>query len=325
MNDQNNQSQSEASPDSFIMEQREWLKEHKASNGLSWNVLAARTGIPTGTLSQFGGKNGYAGDESRLAEKIDRYRANLLSQRQIRALVKKAPGYFSTQTSEELINLMTLARLGKIVVAAMGAGTGKTMAAEHFRDCYENVWLATFDPSSAGPNTMCVEVLRALGVRDATGSPQKLSRMVIDRVTDTRGLLLLDECQHLKTSSFDLARSWYDRTGIGIAFFGNYSMMERIEGEKRSTEFAQIYSRLGLQKALNLPLKSDAETLSDAWGIDNIDMRNFIVDVSQKPGGLRGVTNMLELASMFAEGDGRPIDVSYLKEAWSQVAPRQVL
>jgi hypothetical protein len=306
-------------------EQRQWLIEYKKSTGLSWSVLAVKTGIPQGTISQFGGKNGYNGDLTGLALKIQRYRDKLVTHHAIRKMVTQAPEYFSTPTSEELTNLLHYAQLGKMAAAAMGAGMSKTSTAKHYQQCYSNVWLATMKPTTATPNTMLVEVLRALGQREATGTPQKLSNEVVAKLKDTNGLLIVDECQHLTTPSFEEIRSWHDQTGIGIALLGNYSMMSRIEGTSRSSDFAQIFSRLGLKKILNTPLPSDALALADAWGFDDEAIRKFIVEISQQPGALRSVTHMIELASMFAAGAKAPLDVSFLKDAWAQLSTRSVM
>jgi hypothetical protein len=60
-----------------IEEMRQWLITHKQTTGLSWSELAKRTGVAAGTISQFGSERGYAGDETRVAETIYRYRQHL--------------------------------------------------------------------------------------------------------------------------------------------------------------------------------------------------------------------------------------------------------
>ena len=144
-----------------ILEQKNWLHDLRASSNLSWTELAKRTGIPTGTLSQFGSEKGYGGNELMVAEKVYRYRQLLATQASIEVEAPETPGYFETETSKQLHQVLAYGQRGRIVLAAMGPGTGKTKTAQHFKACYANVVLATMAPSSAGVNTMQIEVLEA--------------------------------------------------------------------------------------------------------------------------------------------------------------------
>lgn len=303
-----------------IETQREWLIEHKKTTGHSWSVLAQQTGVASGTLSQFGSDRGYAGDESKIADQIALYRAKLESHRVIKDKVMEAPSYFSTPTSEHLMNLLSYVQLGRMAAAAMGAGTGKTQTAKHFQQCFPKVIITTISPTSSTPGTMVSEVLRALGEKNARGMTHKRAALAKDMIRAKCDVLIMDECQHLSTESFEEIRSWHDETGVGIALFGNYSMMARIEGRSRSSDFAQIFSRIGLKHTLNLPLRADAMALADAWEFEDDKMRDYIFTISQKPGGLRGVTQMIEVASMFAKGEDAELDVNFLKEAWGQLS-----
>jgi DNA transposition AAA+ family ATPase len=146
-----------------IEEQREWLIDHRLSLQLSWALLAKRVDIPVGTLSQFGSKRGYAGDERRLAERVYTYRNMLDQQASIDAEAPELPGYYETETSRQITNLLRWAQRGRIVVAATGAGLGKSTTARQFVACYPNVYIITLAPSSAGVANMQQEMLAAMG------------------------------------------------------------------------------------------------------------------------------------------------------------------
>jgi DNA transposition AAA+ family ATPase len=130
----------------------------------------------------------------------------------------EVPDYFETATSRQVQSLLSFAHRGRITVVATGPGCGKTKAARNYRDAMSNVWMATMAPSCAGINSMQIEVLAALGERDARGSMQQLSRRIRDRIRNTGGLLIFDEAQHLLDRSIDEIRSWHDETGVGVAF-----------------------------------------------------------------------------------------------------------
>lgn len=308
-----------------VEEQRRWLIDRKQATGASWTELAKATGIASGTLSQFGSPNGYAGNNTKLAEQIFRYRQTLAAQSQIVADAPKRPGYFETPTSTQLTNMLRWAQHGRVVVAALGAGLGKTMTARHFASCYANVFVVTMTPSTSGVNNMQIEVLEALGERDAAGTPQKLSRRIRQRVQNlSNPLIVIDEAQHLSEKSVEEIRSWNDATGVGLALFGNESVLQRLEGGSRRAAYAQLFSRVGLRLVRSLPLAGDVDALADAWDIHADDARAYLRRIGVMPGGLRGAGMAIELAHMMASADRQPLAASHLQDAWAQLSSRPV-
>lgn len=309
-----------------IEEQRSWVIDHKKAANLSWSDMAKRTGIAQGTLSQFGSERGYAGDEQAVADKVFKYRQLLAAQAQIAVEAPEVPGYFDTETSRQLIALLHWGQRGRIVVAAMGPGTSKTSTARHFAACNSNVFLATLSPSKAGVNNMQIEALRALGERDAVGTPQKLSDNIMNRVRDLQNpLIIFDEAQHASEKAIEEIRSWHDATGVGIALLGNIGVMQRLEGGSRKAAFAQLYSRIGMRMVRQVPLLGDCDALAEAWHVTGEAEYAFIRKVGTLPGGLRGATMMLELGSMLAAADKQPLSENHLQDAWAQLSSRAVL
>jgi DNA transposition AAA+ family ATPase len=308
-----------------IEEQRTWLIDHRAATGSSWSQIAGRMGIPAGTISQFGSANGYKGDNAKVAERIYRYRQTLMQQASIAIEAPDVPEYFDTQTSVELTHILTWAQSGRIVVAAMGPGLGKTKTARNFAACHSNVFLATMAPSTAGVANMQMEVLAALGHPDAVGTPQKLSRMIRDKVRDLRNpLIIIDEAQHLSEKAVEEIRSWHDAVRVGIALFGNVGVMQRLDGGARKAAFAQLYSRVSMKVVRQLPLQTDADALAIAWGVTSAAEIAQIRKVSAMPGGLRGATMMLELAWMIAASEKNPLGLDHMQDAWAQLSSRTI-
>jgi DNA transposition AAA+ family ATPase len=304
-----------------VEEQRSWLMSHKGLTGASWTVLATQSGIPAGTLSQFG-PGSYKGDNEKVARDVFRFRQHLAMQAELDVEAPEIPGFIETPTSRRLISLLRWAHRGRIVVAAMGPGTSKTVTCRHYRDSASNVWLATMTPSTANMNNMMIELLSVMGERDAHGSSQMLSRRIRERVQGSGGLIILDEAQHLSEKAIEEIRSWHDVTGVGIALFGNESVVGRLEGGSRKAAYAQLFSRVAMRHIQNLPLPEDARVLAGAWGVEDPKLVAFIVSKSQMPGGLRGVTMMLELATMIAVSERRPLELSHLGDAWAQLVSR---
>lgn len=304
-----------------VAEERTWLLAHKHSTGSSWTELARSTGVPHGTLSSFGGET-YGGDNERIARQIFRYRQHLASQAELDIEAPEIPGFIDTPTSKRLVSILRWGHRGRVVVAAMGPGTGKTETCRHYRDCHSNVWLTTMKPSTANMNNMQIELLSVLGEKDAHGGSQQLSRRIVDRVRGTGGLILFDEAQHLTEKAIEEIRSWHDETGVGVALIGNATVVGRLEGGSRKAAYAQLYSRVAMRHIQNLPLEGDALAIADAWGVTNAKQRAFVVKISQMPGGLRSVTMMLELGTMIAASERKALELSHLNDAWAQLATR---
>lgn len=306
-----------------IDQEREWLLGYKHQLGIGWNALGKKMNRAGPTLSLFAtGK--YEGNNQEIANQIFRHRQYLDSQAQISVDAPEIPGFVETPTAKRLLTLMQWAHRGRITFAATGPGTGKTMAMKHYLDAVANAWMCTMSPSSAGVNNMQIEVLAALGEPDACGTPQKLSRRIRDRIRGTSGLLMFDEAQHLSEKSVEEIRSWYDATGVGIVLFGNQDVATRFDGGNRKAAYAQLFSRVGMRHVQNVPLPADARIIADAWNIHDDQMIHYILQQALKPGGLRGITMMLELATMIASSESRQAELRDLQDAWLQLTSRPV-
>jgi hypothetical protein len=219
--------------------------------------------------------------------------------------------------------MLNYAQGGRIAVAALGAGLGKTTTAEHYAACYPNVFLATMTPSTAGVNNMQIEILEALGERDAVGTPQKLTRRIKERLKDRNALLIIDEAQHLrkrrsrKSGAGTTARGWASPCSAtkACSSFG---------GGSRSAVYAQLFSRIGLRLVRAVPTAADVDALCDAWSIFTDNQRAFLRRIGQMPGGLRGATFVIELAQMMAGAERQDLQLSHLQDAWAQLSSRQV-
>ena len=72
------------------------------------------------------------------------------------------------------------------------------------------------------------------------------------------------------------------------------------------------------------PFREDAEALAAAWGIEGPREIAFVCKVAMLPGGLRGATKLLKMATMACRHDSAPLDLDYLQEAWEHISARAV-
>ena len=77
--------------------------------------------------------------------------------------------------------------------------------------------------------------------------------MIVQRLQGTKGLLILDEAQHLMLPALESLRSIHDATACGLVLMGNEAVYSRLSG-RRSAEFAHLFSRVGMVLKLENPL-----------------------------------------------------------------------
>ena len=300
------------------------INTYKAESGLSWAKLAARIDIPDSTLSLFASGK-YTGDNTKVAQLVAKWFAADAEQEELRASAPiEVPHFQETRAAKEVISLLRWSQRGKIGVAATSPGFGKTSAARQYQAMVPNVWLATMAPSTSGVATMLAEILEAMGERDARGSPQMLTKRIRDRIRGTSGLILLDDTQHISEKALEELRGIHDVTGIGIALLGNAGLLQRLEGGSRHVAFAQLFSRVSLRVVRTLAYPEDAHIIGRAWGVTDPAMLRWLGELVTKPGGLRGVSMTLELASIIAAADRGALTLANLQDAWAQLSTRPV-
>lgn len=309
-----------------VEDERDWLVAHKQETGLSWTELATKLDTPGGTLSAFG-TNNYNGRNEKIARIIFRYRQMLASQAERSIGLAIDPGYFETPTSRRLTGLMLYAHMGRMTVGATGPGTGKDMAAHEYASSVSNAWIATMRESDQTLSAMCRRVLRAIGVDvRGGGSASHMSEQVVEKVRGKRGLLIVNEANHLGLKEIEEIRGWHDETGVGVCLLGNEELLMRIEGGAKRDAYGRLNSRIAQRHIQNLPEEGDVHAFCDAWALDDAAMRELLRRIALTPGagGLRECRQIVEQASMLAADENRPLAFADLKDAQSTRATRHV-
>lgn len=307
---------------------RDWANGYRESfePPLPWTKFADESGVPAGTLQPFC-KGTYQGVNQRVAVKLYKFRQTLASHRQHANAIPVDPGYFETQTSRRLQAQLELAHMGRITVAATGPGTGKTMTMRNYADCASRVTMVTMMPSCAKLYAMIQQVQRAFNMEVRHNNVAGASRAVMGHIgKDTRRLLIVDEAQHMGLDCFDELRTWHDLTGVGIAFLGNDTLIDRIESGRQSDAFARLNSRIADKHVAQTPTVEDVRIFCDAWGITEPAMRKFLqrIALTRSAGGLRECRQLIEAASILALADERGLELADLHDANASRATRWV-
>lgn len=269
---------------------------------------AELSGVPYGTLSSWlTGK--YAGNNAGVAARMQRWLDSWSNQRRTRAVLPRAPDFVTTPTAEAFLASLELAQAAQVMaVISGGAGVGKTTALLRYQSTAPNVWIVTARPSIASLRPFQEEVMCALGISERIA--RRRAAACIGRMRDTGGLLAIDEAQHLAVETLDELRSLHDAAGIGIALIGNETVYSRLEGQGRTPQFAQLFSRIGRRTRRPNPLKADIAALVNAWGVTDAAQRRLLAVIGSKPGGLRNIRMTMMQAHLLAMGDGAEGEVT---------------
>lgn len=286
------------------------------NEGLTQTAVAKDAGIAYGTFTGWLAGN-YQGNNDKVAGQVQIWLVSREEKKRATAQVPRAPGFIVTPSAARFTETLRFAQvMPEIAVIAGGAGIGKTVSARNYTETTSNVWLATMDPSTANVNPMLTEIAAVLGLIEKNCA--KLPRAIGDKISGTGGLLIVDEAQHLNTVALDMLRALYDRHQVGIALIGNEAVYARLEGGSRKAAFAQLFSRIGERVTQARPKADDMCALIKAWGVTDKEEIRLLKAIAAKPGALRGMTKVLQLATMLAAGSGAERDIRHIRAAWNR-------
>lgn len=289
--------------------------------GMTIVAAATESGIAYSTFSAF--MNGtYSGNNDKVAGDAEIWLRSRLEKQRTARTIPTAPEFLLTPTSDAIINSLRFAQaMPDIAVIAGGAGIGKTKTADHYAMTHPNVWKVTMEPNTSSVNTMLSEVCETMGVVER--SPTKFSSAIRRRMIGSGGLLIVDEAQHLTTAALDQLRTLHDRSGVGLAIIGNETVYARLEGEGRKSNFAQLFSRVGMRITQQRARPADTCALLKAWNVEDKDELKFLKAIAQKPGALRVLTKVMQVASMTAAGANEERSMKHYRAAWDRLTTSQ--
>ncbi|WP_296715977.1 AAA family ATPase [Tistrella sp.] len=219
-----------------------------------------------------------------------------------------------TTVADDVMDAARWAQTGPDLSVVVGdPGIGKTEALRRYTLDAPNAWIATMSAEGEKPLAALEEICGVLGVTPA-GSPSAVRRIIIRRVRDTGGCILIDEAQHLSTEALDTLRTIHDDAGIGLVLCGNARLWERV------CLLSQLRSRVGRRVTLGKPGRQDVGVLASALGVEGRGEIDFLYTISQHPGGLRCVVKTVRLAVAYAGGDASLITKQHLGVAWANLS-----
>ncbi|MBN2684980.1 MAG: AAA family ATPase [Pontiellaceae bacterium] len=290
------------------------VTEALEKKGMSQKKLAKEIGISTASLSQWiSGK--YPTSVARIEAKISTW----ILGRETRERMGKLPecaAWVATPTGQDIYDILEFAYCyGKQALVYGSPGMGKTVTCEEFQRTHSGVWLLT--PTSVTGTKKGILTLLADALHITPGRALADTQTAcIERMSDTGGMIIIDEAQQLPPNSLDLMRQVAEAAEVGLAFVGNEGVYTQMVGGSRAGKFGQILSR-ARTRHIALPHVDDVVAICMAMGISDNDTAQFLFDISQTPGALRLVAGTIQIAAV--EQGGNEISLPAVKAAFFEL------
>lgn len=280
-------------------------------NGEKYSAIAKQSDVSPTALSQFM-NDSYSGDNQKIADKLTVWLDNKKKANNL----KTAPSFVETPTSKKIFNALDYAKIaGCFVVVYGNSGVGKTNAITEYAK-QPNTWLITVRPSSAKLLECLHDIACALDIDYAPKRLGTLSSAICKKMRETKGLLIIDEADHLPYDALEEIRLIQEMTGVGVVLCGNHQIYSKLSGNgSRKTDFARLFSRIAKKVAILNTSAGDIDAIADAWGINGARERKLVHELGKKAGALRIIKTTLSLAAILANSSNTSINETHINAA----------
>ena len=262
-------------------------------------LIAKEIGVSGSTVNQLLNGN-YKADPTAMVQKL----ANWLTARDQRADAPRDPGFVMTETAKQIMADMGYALTTQSIVIIHGiSGVGKTTALREFQCNNNNVWVITTSPSRATMTECLYELAMELGMDNAPRLRGPLARALRRRLRNTKGLIVVDEADHVDRPTLEELRILAEEVEVGLVLVGNSRVYTQLTGGPRSEDFARLFSRIAMKRSLTKAKKADVLAFASAWNITGAAELDLLLRISERPGALRLVSKNLKLAVMYSGGE----------------------
>ena len=276
--------------------------------------VAQEISVAPSTLSQV--LNGqYKADPVKIIEKLTKW---LRMRDQREANPNMDPGFVLTPTAKLIMDDLTYAQITESIVVVYGAsGVGKSKTLDEYKRTNNNVWKVTASPSRSSLSECLYEIAMELGMDDAPRRKGSLSRVIRQRLKGSEGLIIIDEADHLDYPTLEELRILQEETDTGMALVGNNKVYTQLTGGRRNEDFARLFSRIAKKRGIHKAKQADVRAIAKAWNVSEGAELGLMIQISERPGGLRLLSKTLKLSAMFAKGTG--ITEQLLRTAFAEL------
>jgi DNA transposition AAA+ family ATPase len=302
-------------------ELRAEVRELLDAEGITGAELARNLQLNTGGLSAFlNGK--YKGNQAVYADPLRRWVNTRKEAATQQYTVIQEPPFVQTEGSDRIQSVFRFAHItGQMCLIYGNAGVSKTCTAQYYAEHHSAVFLITMTGVHKTMTAALRQIAQVMGVSLIRDNAALFSELVKEINNRDQVLLIIDEAHNLGREAIDIIRQLHDATKMGVVFSGNRDIYHRMTGSSTAEYLSRLFSRLAMCIELGAVSTAAAEKVIAAWGFTDKDTQQTLVEIAQKPGGLRGMTHVIGLAKMIKSQD-EPVTVADLKRAHNQLLGR---
>jgi hypothetical protein len=202
------------------------------------------------------------------------------------------------------------------------AGCGKTIAVQEFKRRYPTSVLIEVTPLVT-QKSLVQSIAQELKVPLYTykhDSPKITPNIVlfdeiINKLNDTRRLLIIDEGENNTVACLEVIRRIQDFTGIGVLLCGTKRLLDRLRGPRK--ELQQLFSRVGIQKDIDLLQRGDVRAILSINYPEAMKFADNFLQLSKNNGRL--LEHLVTLVKKTVQETGDELSVDLIDEAASSL------
>ena len=260
------------------------LNYYHEESGKAWERIAFAIGISESTLSLWLKKQ-YTGNVSNVNEQVKKFLRIELSK------LKSVPTtleFVRTETAERILKVTEATHIDGVISLILGLpGSGKTRAVRQY--IYDNSHKVSYlhlNQSYRAPQ----EWLKKLLGEMVSSSINKMVNHLIQKLSGSNSLLILDQCDYLSLTSIDILRSISEDSKTGLLLIGLPSFQKKLRGN--SPELVQLRDRISV--FLNLEKLKNEEMykiLDENWAGLSMSQKDLFIKYSK--GSLRLLSSLV--------------------------------
>ena len=273
--------------------------------GMSLNQIARESRTNQSYVSQVNSGKAPASMSQEAIEKIVRFGRTLAARRAAEVL---PPWYSEIEVCRKIYSGIQHAQITPSIALIYGAsGSGKTATAQRYVSQRSGAYYLACSPAVTSEAALLRRIGKVIGSSVTRNSAAELEENIVEMLSGTGAILIIDEAHHLSQRLLDQTRALHDQAKIGVALVGNTPLWDTLVKGAAST---QLFTRCNPKLWVETTQLTDAKQfLADGLKRDLTDEESRAIErILAARGGLRQIRKALAAAYLTAHGEDAPID-----------------
>lgn len=285
----------------------------KDQSGRSVNRIAGMLGRSAAAVSQYINKI-YPADVTEFEKDIE----SLLRREEDLEFVTRPAAFCKTNPAVLIWEVLQYCdEHQKMGVALAPSGTGKSETVNEYKRQNRQTILVTANITTCTKGPVIRMIADKTGGRPRKNTIADTLNAIIDRLKESRRLIIVDDAHFLNWESFEAIRKIHDCARVGVVYAGQERLYEQMKGKTNTAYlFDQIYSRIAIKRdRFKIEKKDVAMIVTGMCPTIDTDCVQYLYEKAKGKGRLRVVVDCLELALEIAKNQGRAVDLENLGQA----------